>query len=206
LTYQAKASSLVFDLYMFAVIGEMVVSIATTRVQIETKFIAPHLDVSKDGRRVLHSCLLDNIGQASLPLSFGLANATSTICSYVPVASFYRGTIAKDLVHALAYKVLQMLVFSSIEMLVLDYAPTQVFHLVGKILESKLHMPCLEVAQAITKPFTKEDLAKLQAKLATEAIVVIEEGVLQHTKPSLLFDAPLTIGVAYLVDVVARFT
>ena len=52
-------------------------------------------------------------------------------------------------------------------------------------------MPSLEIAQAITKPSTKEDLAKLQAKLATEAIATFEENIVHQTTPNLPFDAPL---------------
>jgi len=55
-----------------------------------------------------------------------------------------------------------MSIFSSIEILTLDFAPTQVFHLVDKMLEGKLPMPSLEVAQAIIEPSTKEDLAKFK--------------------------------------------
>ena len=69
---------------------------------------------------------------------------------------------------------LQMPIFSSVEMLAPDFAPAQVFHLAGKILEGKAPMPSLEVAQAIIEPSTEEDLSKLQAKLAAEAIRVFE--------------------------------
>jgi len=104
----------------------------------------------------------DHIGQACLPLSFHLVNATSIVHSHVPVAIVpHRRTIANDLAHTLAYKVLQMPVFSFVEMMALNFIPVQVFHLVSNMLEQKLPMPFLEVAQAITEPSSKEDLVML---------------------------------------------
>jgi len=72
------------------------------------------------------------------------------------VATPPRGIIAKDLVHILTYKMLQIPLFSSMEILALDFAPIQVPHLASKMLEGKLPMPSLEVVQAINKPSTKD--------------------------------------------------
>ena len=66
-------------------------------------------------------------------------------------------------------------------------------------------MPSLEVAQAITKPSTEEDLAKLRAKPAAEAIATFEKNVVHQMTPYPPFDVPLSTGVAYLADVTARF-
>jgi len=123
LTFQTIASGFASDLYMFGVAREMVVSIVATHVQTIAKLVAPPLDVTKDSGCVQHSGLLDHIGQVHLPLSFGLVDATSTIHFHVPVAIVpHRGTIVNDLAYTLAYKVLQMLVFSLIEMLASNFA------------------------------------------------------------------------------------
>jgi len=96
-------------------------------------------------------------------------------------------TTAKDLIHTLAYKMLQILVFSSMEILVPDFALAQVFHLASKMLEGKIPMPSLEVAQAMIELCKEKNLVNLQAKLAYEIIVVFEEGVLQQVETTLLF-------------------
>jgi len=62
-----------------------------------------------------------------LPLSFGLVDATSAVHSHVQVAIPLKGTTTKDLKHTLAYKMLQISVNSSMEMLVLDFAPSVSF-------------------------------------------------------------------------------
>ncbi len=54
-----------------------------------------------------------------------------------------------------------MLLFSSIEMMAPNFKPTQLFHLTSKMFKSKIPMPSLEVAQAITESSTEEDLIKL---------------------------------------------
>ncbi len=97
-----------------------------------------------------------------------------------------------------------MPIFSSVELLAPDFKPAGVFHLAGKMLEGKVPMPSLEMAQAVTEPSTDEDLAKLRAKLAAEAIAAFDEGASQQTEPNPSFDAPLPTGVAYLSDVAAR--
>jgi len=164
---------------MFGATIEMAVSAVATRAQTTTKLVAPSLDVSKDRRCICHSGLLDPISQVSLPLSFGLVDATSAVHSHVLVAIPLRGTTTKDLIHTLAYKMLQILVFSFVETLATNFAPTQVFHLVGKMLEGKAPMPSLEVSQANIEASMGKYLVNLQVKLAIEAIAVFEEGVLQ---------------------------
>jgi len=99
LTFQAQATDSILNLYMFGVAREMIVSIAATHAQ-------PSLDVSKDSGPICHSGLPNFIGQAHLPFSFGLANATLVVHFHVLVAIPLRETIAKDLVHNLAYKML----------------------------------------------------------------------------------------------------
>ena len=94
--------------------------------------------------------------------------------------------------------------FSSLEMLALGFVPTEVLHLVRKMLEDKLPMPSLEVAQVITDSFTKEDLAKLRAKVAAEAISIFEENVVHQMTPHPPFDVSLAPCVAYLADIAVR--
>jgi len=125
---------------------------------------------------------------------------------HIPVAIPLGGTTAKDFIHILAYKMLQILIFSFAKIFAPNFAPIQVLHLASKMLEGKVPMLSLEVAQLIIEPSMEKDLVNLQAKLAIEAIAIFEEGVLQQEEPPLLLDAPSTRGVAYLVDVVVRST
>ena len=84
-----------------------------------------------------------------------------------------------------------MPMFCSIEMLAQGFVRAEVFHLAGKMLEANLPMPSLEVAHAITKPCTEEDLAKLGAKLGIEAIATFEENVISQRTPNPPFEVPL---------------
>jgi len=191
------------DIYMFGASGEMMAA-AATRAQTAAKLVTPSVNESRDIGRTRHSGSPDHIGQARLPLSFGLADIASAPRPHVPAPAPDGGVVARDSAHTLAYKVLQMPIFSSVDLLAPDFKPAGVFHLAGEMLEGKVPMPSLEVAQAVTKPSTDEDLAKLQAKLAAEAIAAFDEGASQLTEPSPSFDVPLATGVAYLSDVAAR--
>jgi hypothetical protein len=177
-TSSAGTSTSAPDIYMFGASGQMVAA-AATRAQTSAKIVAPTTDEPQDSGRARHSGLSDQIGQARLPLSFGLADVGSAARSYIPASAQDGGTVVRDTAHTLAYKVLQMPIFSSVELLAPDFKPAGVFHLAGKMLEGKVPMPSLEVAQAVTEPSTDEDLAKLRAKLATEAIAAFDEGASQ---------------------------
>jgi len=141
--------------------------------------VAPSLSVTKDDRRIRHSSLSDHISQTRLPLSFDLADATFTTHSHIPTTKLQGRTTSKDLAYTLAYKVLQISMFFSIKMLASNFAPAQVFHLVGKMLKDKVSLPSLDVAQVVTESSTNDDLVKLRIKFATKAIVGFEEGALQ---------------------------
>ena len=52
-------------------------------------------------------------------------------------------------------------------------------------------MPYVKVDYAITEPSTKEDLAKLRAKLIAEAIATFKENVVNQMTPNPPFDVPL---------------
>lgn len=52
-------------------------------------------------------------------------------------------------------------------------------------------MQSLNVAQSATKPSTDEELAKLRAKLAVEAIAAFDARPLQKAESSLAFDVAL---------------
>ena len=62
--------------YMLGASREMEAALAT-RAQLAAKLVTPTVDESRDIGPTRHSGLPDLIGQAQLPLSFGLADTTS---------------------------------------------------------------------------------------------------------------------------------
>lgn len=66
-------------------------------------------------------------------------------------------------------------------------------------------MAFLEIAQAITKPLTKEDFTKFQEKLVTQIIFIFDKGYLKEINMTVSFEMLLTIKVVYMSNVVAKF-
>lgn len=66
-------------------------------------------------------------------------------------------------------------------------------------------MAFLEIAQAITKPLTKEDFTKFQEKLVTQIIFIFDKGYLKEINMIVSFEMLLTIKVVYMSNVVAKF-
>lgn len=118
----------------------------STLAQTVAKTVAPTTSEPLDNLHARHSGTANQIGQAQLPLSFGLADAATAGRCYVLAPTCNGEAISKDLVHTLAYKVLQMPIFSSVELMTRDFKPTRIFHLVGKMLEGQMAMPSLKVA------------------------------------------------------------
>ena len=191
------------DIYMFGASGELV-GAAATRAQTAANVRTPPVDEAGGVGRTRHSGSLDHIGQARLPLSFGLADIASAPRRHVSVPAPDGGTVARDSAHTLAYKVLQMPIFSSVDLLATDLQPAGVFHLAGSMLEGKVPMPSLEVSQAVTAPPTEEDLVAMRAKLAAEAVAAFEANATATPAVRSSGDQSLISGVAYLSDVAAR--
>ena len=103
------------DPFMFSASWEMVAA-AATRTQSAAKLVMPTVDETRDIEWTRHSGSPDHIGQARLPLSFGLADTTSHTRFYAPSIDTDARAISGDSAHTLAYKVLQMLMFSCVEM------------------------------------------------------------------------------------------
>ena len=85
-----------------------------------------------------------HIGQARLSLSFGLADAIQSVSGHHPNNEVPNS--ATDVAHTLASKVLHTHLFTAMEWLLLQFQPTKVFHLAGRILERKAFLPPLTVA------------------------------------------------------------
>ena len=105
-TFWVETTESIRDPYVFGATGEMV-----------AKIVTPTIDESRDIRRTRHSGSPDHISQAQLPLSVGLAGTTSYTRSHVLSTVPHARAISRDSTHTLVYKVLQMPMFSFVEML-----------------------------------------------------------------------------------------
>lgn len=72
------------------------------------------------------------------------------------------------------------------------------------MLEGKVPMSSLQIVQAVTKPSTKVDLAKLQAKLVVETIAMFDEGHLNETNINTSNDRPLATKIVFLFDIATK--
>ena len=148
---------------------------------------------------------MDQIGQARLPLSIGLADAAQSVGSYNPHVDALDP--ATDVVHTLASKLLHAPLFTAIEWLSSTIQPAKVFHLVGRILEGKAPPASLTVAQATVDPSSTEDpekAGKQRARLAAEAIASFDAYASNGPEPTTSYDSPVSAGAAYLSGVAAR--
>ena len=115
-------------------------------------------------------CSANQIGQARLPLSFGLADAVQTISGRYPNEV---PNSAINVAHTLASKVLHTPLFMAMDWLSTEFQPAKVFHLASRILEGKASLPSMTVAQATTDILAPEDpekVAKRRAKFAAETL------------------------------------
>ena len=196
------------DMYMFGAAGE-VVAAASTRSQTLADAVASTSGGSNEVPHPRHAGPADQIGQARLPLSFGLVD-TTVVGAKNPVPLRDGDSISKDVTQALAYKILHMPIFSGSELMAPDLKPAAVFHLAGRMLEGKADLPSLQVSQAVVDVHVAEeveDLANLRAGLADAAIIAFGK---QTDIPPASISAVDTsfsnyaAGAAYLADISAR--
>ena len=96
----------------------------------------------------------DHIGQARLPLSFGLADAIQSVSGCHP-NEVPNSTI--DVVHTLASKVLHTHLFMAMDWSLPYFQPAKVFYLAGRILKGKASLPSMTMAQAAMDILASED-------------------------------------------------
>ena len=202
----AKASTSSSDYYLFGATGEMVAAAATRSQTAGKQPISPATTVT-DGFRQRHDGPADMIGQARLPLSFTVADATTPVKSTV-VPDLRNGNSPPDsLMQTLAHKVLQMPIFSGAELTAPGFQPAKVFNLAGKILEGKDNLPSVHVAQAVTEVSSiddTEEALRLRARLASEAVAEFQERIAIPVTESTDPGAQFGNGAAYLADISAR--
>lgn len=108
--------TLILDIYMFGALGKMIKTIAT-HAETSAKVVTPFVDESKNIKHNCYNGSLDHICQTLLPLSFGLVDIVFALQPHVLGLAPYGRAIVWDLGHTLVYKMLQVLIFSSIDLL-----------------------------------------------------------------------------------------
>jgi hypothetical protein len=156
-----------------------------------------------------HAGPADQVGQARLPLSFGLVD-TTVVGAKNPIPLRDGDFISKDVTQALPYKIFHMPIFSGSELMASDFKIAGIFHLDGRMLEGKADLPSLQVSQVVVDVAVVEevkDLANLRASLTDAAIIAFSK----HTDiPPPIISAVDTSflnyasGAAYLADIFAR--
>jgi hypothetical protein len=189
---------------MFGALEQVVSSAAVTRAQTVSRATPSTTEESLDNLRARHNGPADQIGQARLSLSFGLADAVQSVSGRN--SNLEASNPTTDVVHTLASKVLHTPLFTAMEWSSSDFQPAKVFHLAGRILEGKT-LSSLTVAQATTDIPTMEDpeeAAKRRARLVEEAIASFNAHTLNGQEPTSSYHSPASAGAAYLSDVAAR--
>jgi len=133
----------------------VVSSAAVTRAQTVSQATPSTTRESVHNLRARDNGPADQIGQARLPLSFGLADAAQSVSGRN--SSLEASNPATDVVHTLASKVLHIPLFTAMEWSSSDIQPAKVFHLASRILEGKATPSSLIVATATADLPTTED-------------------------------------------------
>ena len=144
---EARASSSTPDYYMFGTSGEVVSSVSATRAQAVSQATPSTIGKLVANLQTRDNAPADQIGQARLPLSFGLADAIQSVSGCYPNEV---PNLAIDMTHTP--------LFTAIDWSPPKFQPAKVFHLADKILEGKASLPSLTVAQATTDILASEDL------------------------------------------------
>ena len=150
-----QASSSTLDYYMFGASGEVVSSATVTQAQTVSRATPSTIGESVDKLRARDNGPIDQIGQARLPLFFGLADAIPSVNGHH--LSLEASNPATNVMHTLASKVLHTPLFTAIEWSSSGVQSAKVFHLAGRILEEKPPPSSLTVAQATADLPTMED-------------------------------------------------
>lgn len=83
---------------------------------------------------------------------------------------------------------------------------TRFFQLADKMLEGKVPISFLYVAQLVVKPSIKENLNILQAKLKVDTIAIFDEDNLKKTNINSSSEVPLAIKIEFLSNIIAKPT
>jgi len=117
-------------------LGEMVAAVAT-RSQLKTPSGMPDIlrdpVLVQDEFTTRHKGPTDNIGQSRLPFTFGLADV-ATKQPHDRISNEENTSMMEDMVKELAGKVLEVLLFSGIQLQCPDFDAAIAYHMAGKMM------------------------------------------------------------------------
>ena len=137
--FGAQGSSSTPDYYMYGASGEVVSSAAVTQTQTMSQATPLTIGESVGSLRARDNGLADQIGQARLSLSFGLADVVQSVSGRH--SSLEASNPVTDVVYIFGIQSIAHNFVTAMELSSPDIHPTKVFHLTSSILEGKA--PCL---------------------------------------------------------------
>ena len=161
------------DLYEYGVVAQEALVAETRSQAVPIAAPVPSGIVPPAGRtsgpRVCFQGPADNIGQARLPMSFDLTDVASTLPGGAGTSST---SLDEGQVKELACKLLQMPLFSGLQLQQPNFQPADVYHMAGSMMQGKVPLPptiAVNAMQAEEPSQQEVDLARERAKAATEA-------------------------------------
>src|SRR6478672_1209406 len=140
------------DRFEYGAFGEVVAAAATTSQMNGPYKTSDVVDdsVAQGGPNVRHKGPADSIGQSRLPLTFGLADvmASPSQGAHVKRGDAY---VEGDLVKSLALKVLEIPLFSGVQLQRQDFDASAVYHMAGKMMHRTVQMPANVAMREVEK-------------------------------------------------------
>ena len=135
-----STSRLPYDPFEYGAAGQVISAVATRSKtgapQAPTVVVDPMVRVEQGTR---HKGPTDGIGQSRLPMTFGLADVAVAMSHSTPSGSHTNSK--EDIVKGLALKVLQVPLFSGIQLQRPRFDPAVVYLMANKIMQGKVHLP-----------------------------------------------------------------
>ena len=142
ITPTSSSSKPGLDRFEYGALGEVVAAVAT-RSQGSSLPVAPMVEENSatQGRpHVRHQGPSDSIGQSRLPLTFGLADVV-TGPSLETISSERDSAKEGDMVKSLAFKLLEVPLFSGVQLQRENFDSAAVYHMAGKMMQGIVQMP-----------------------------------------------------------------
>ena len=212
-----------YDRFEYGAQGELMAA-ATTRSQLKTPSQAS--DILRDPvlvdneRGARHQGPADNIGQSRLPLTFGLADvATKLLHDQSPNED--KTSEEEDMVKKLALKVLEIPLFSGMQVQSSNFDAATVYYMAGKIMQGKVQLPANVAMKNTEESIVTEDIEGKKKQAASEAVdalgrwkdwkkepplaVEFESG-LHLNENHLDLEDDMKVATSYLANIPARAT
>ncbi len=209
------------DRFEYGAIGEVVAAVATrSQVQASSNMDGEVRNSVPQGEpNVRHKGPADSIGQSRLPLTFGLADVVATP-SQVGAIQKEDAAGREDVVKSLALKVLEIPLFSGIQLQSGDFDASAVYHMAGKMMQGTVPVPANVAMKEMGKSPMVEDEEGIRREVVKEATDALRKwkGWKKDSPSPIEFDSGLQtlsedsveqigdmgIAASYLANVPAR--